>query len=214
MSSRVLIVDDEPNLLRALEMRLRAAGYDVRTARSGTEALVRLAESAPDLIISDIRMPGMDGYALARTLRESPGTGLIPIIFLTAKDTVADRIAGFDAEVDAYLTKPFEPSELLAVVANILRRVKRTHTQIARIVSGGSDNTAGTKTVSPDDDLTDTENRMAEAVARGLSNKGLAGEFNISVRTVETHIRRILAKKGFSNRVEIARFVMERAQSS
>ncbi len=211
MSSRVLIVDDEPNLLRALEMRLRAAGYDVRTARSGTEALVRLAESAPDLIISDIRMPGMDGYALARTLRESPGTGLIPIIFLTAKDTVADRIAGFDAEVDAYLTKPFEPNELLAVVANILRRVKRTHTQIARIVSGDG---AATKTVSPDDDLTDSENRIAEAVARGLSNKELASEFSISVRTVETHIRRILAKKSFSNRVEIARFVMERAQSS
>ena len=211
MSDRVLIVDDELNLLRALEMRLRAEGYDVRSARSGGEALVRLAESAPDLIISDIPMPGMDGYALARTLRESPGMSLIPIIFLTAKDTVADRIAGFDAEVDAYLTKPFEPNELLAVVANILRRVRRTHTQIARIVSGDG---AATRTVSADDNLTDTENRIAEAVARGLSNKELANEFNISVRTVETHIRRILAKKGFNNRVEIARFVMERAQSS
>lgn len=210
MSGRLLIVDDDAALLRALEMTLRAAGYDVRTARSGADALIRLAQLQPDLIISDIRMPGMDGHTLVRTLRDAPRTKLIPVVFLTAKDTKDDRIAGFRAGVDGYLTKPFEPDELLAVVASILARVERTHTEIARMVGADKINDA----LFLDEDLTDSENRIAAAVARGLSNKEIGEEFNISSRTVETHVRRILAKKRFSNRVEIARFVMERGGSS
>lgn len=210
MSGRLLIVDDDAALLRALEMTLRAAGYDVRTARSGADALIRLAQLQPDLIISDIRMPGMDGHTLVRTLRDAPRTKLIPVVFLTAKDTKDDRIAGFRAGVDGYLTKPFEPDELLAVVASILARVERTHTEIARMVGADKSN----ENLFLDEDLTDSENRIAAAVARGLSNKEIGEEFNISSRTVETHVRRILAKKRFSNRVEIARFVMERGGSS
>src|SRR3712207_1035664 len=107
MSHRLLVVDDDPNLLRALSMSLRVAGYETRTARNGTEALISLAEFAPDLIISDIRMPGMDGHKLVQHVRASQRTNLIPIIFLTAKDETADRVAGFKAGVDYYLTKPF-----------------------------------------------------------------------------------------------------------
>ncbi len=210
MTGRLLIVDDDAGLLRALEMMLRADGYDVRTARNGADALVRLAQLHPDLIISDIRMPGVDGHSLVRTLRDAPRTRLIPVIFLTAKDTKDDRVAGFRAGVDAYLTKPFEPDELLAVVASILARVERTHTEIARVVNAerSSDD------LFLDESLTESENRIAAAVARGLTNKEIAGEFDISSRTVETHIRRILAKKRFSNRVEIARFVLARDESS
>ncbi len=116
MSKRLLIVDDEPNLLRAVAACLRGEGYEVETARSGEEALIHIAQRLPDLIISDIRMPRMDGYALARQLRSNPRTDLIPLIFLTAKDESADRIAGIRSGVDAYLTKPFEPDELVAVV--------------------------------------------------------------------------------------------------
>jgi DNA-binding NarL/FixJ family response regulator len=210
MSGRLLIVDDDAGLLRALEMMLRADGYDVRTARGGADALVRLTHFQPDLIISDIRMPGMDGHAFVRTLRDAPRTKLIPIIFLSAKDSKDDRVAGFRSGVDVYLTKPFEPDELCAVIASILARVERTHTEIARMV-GGDKNNAG---FFLDEDLTESENRIAAAVARGLTNKEIADEFNISSRTVETHVRRILAKKRFSNRVEIARLVMERGGSS
>lgn len=210
MSGRLLIVDDDAGLLRALEMTLRADGYDVRTARSGADALIRLAQLQPDLIISDIRMPGMDGHTLVRILRDAPRTKLIPVVFLTAKDTKDDRITGFRAGVDGYLIKPFEPDELLAVVASILARVERTHTEIARMVGADKSN----ENLFLDEDLTDSENRIAAAVARGLSNKEIGEEFNISSRTVETHVRRILAKKRFSNRVEIARFVMERGGSS
>jgi DNA-binding NarL/FixJ family response regulator len=207
MTKRLLIVDDEPKLLRAIALDLKGEGYDVSTARSGNEALVSVAQRLPDLIVSDIRMPEMDGYALARRLRQNQSTALVPIVFLTAKDTTADRIEGFRTGVDAYLTKPFEPDELLAVIASILNRVERTHAQIARVV--GKAERADERFY--DEALTETETRIAGAVARGLSNKEIALEFNISVRTVEHHIRHILAKKNFSNRVEIALFVKDRA---
>jgi DNA-binding NarL/FixJ family response regulator len=210
MSKRLLVVDDEPNLLRAVAACLKSEGYEVNTARSGREALLQLAEAVPDLLVSDIRMPGMDGYQLARQLRGSPRTALVPIVFLTAKDETADRIEGFRAGVDAYLTKPFEPEELIAVVNGILNRVERTHAQIARLVSSTeSDNSA----VSfQDEELTEAEDRVAVAVSRGLSNKEIAAELGISVRTVENHISHILDKKRFSNRVEIARHVLEQSR--
>ena len=152
----------------------------------------------------------MDGYRLARQLRGSPRTALVPIVFLTAKDETADRIEGFRAGVDAYLTKPFEADELIAVITGILNRVERTHSQIAQLVSSA---TAVETAVSfQDEALTDAENRVAAAVSRGLSNKEIAAELEISVRTVENHISHILDKKGFSNRVEIARYVFEQKE--
>jgi len=209
MIKRLLVVDDDPGLLRAVAETLRAEGYEVTTARRGADALVSIAESLPDLIVSDIRMPGMDGYELVRNLRASARTKLIPIVFLTAKDETTDRIAGFRSGVDAYLTKPFEPDELVAVVANILKRVESTHAEIARLF--GRTDLSEQEPVR-DEDLTEAEWRVAEAVARGLSNKEIAAEFNLSLRTIEGHISRILDKKYFSNRVEIARYVLERKQ--
>ena len=206
MAERLLVVDDEPNLLRAVAATLRAEGYDVATARNGREALVHVARSMPDLVVSDIRMPVMDGYQLARALRGAPHTSLVPIVFLTAKGETEDRIEGFRTGVDAYLTKPFEPEELLAVIRSILNRVERTHAQIARLVGAEEQETAFVR----DEELTEAEWRVAESVARGLSNKEIAAELNISVRTVENHISHILSKKNFTNRVEIARHVLER----
>jgi DNA-binding NarL/FixJ family response regulator len=210
MLKRLLVVDDEPNLLRAVAACLKAAGYEVSTARSGREALLQLAEAVPDLVVSDIRMPVMDEYQLARQLRGSPRTALVPIVFLTAKDETVDRIEGFRAGIDAYLTKPFEPEELIAVVNGILNRVERTHTAIARLV--GSREVEEEPTFR-DEELTEAEERVALAVSRGLSNKEIAVTLAISVRTVENHISHVLDKKGFSNRVEIARFVLERQTS-
>ncbi len=203
---RLLIVDDEPNLLRAVAVCLRGEGYEVDSARSGEEALVHVARRLPDFIVSDIRMPRMDGYALARQLRSNPRTALIPIVFLTAKDENSERIAGIRSGVDAYLTKPFEPDELIAVIGNILTRVERTHAEIARLIGSSVPDRIAFNA----EELTDAEQRVASAVAAGLSNKEIASELGISVRTVENHISHILAKKNFENRVEIARYVMER----
>lgn len=204
MSKRLLIVDDDPNLLRAVAACLRGEGYEVDTARSGDEALVHIALRLPDLIVSDIRMPRMDGYALARQLRSNPRTDLIPVIFLTAKDESSDRIAGIRSGVDAYLTKPFEPDELIAVIGNILSRVERTHAEIARLIGSNTRQNIAIR----DEQLTEAEQRIASAVAAGLSNKEIAAELGLSVRTVENHISHILAKKNFENRVEIARYVL------
>ena len=214
MSKRLLVVDDEAKLLRAVAMCLRSEGYEVVTARSGAEALVRLTEAIPDLILTDIRMPGMDGHALARSLRASPRTDMIPIIFLTAKDTREDRIAGFRTGVDAYVTKPFDTEEMLAIVSSILKRVQRTSTELARMVqtAKGDEPSANGAAAQPtlEEEFTEAEARIVPLIARGLSNKEIAAELRISVRTVEGHISNILSKKGWTSRVEIARYMFER----
>ena len=205
MSKRLLIVDDEPNVLRAVAAVLRGESFEVSTARNGREALALVAQNPPDLIVSDVRMPGMDGYALARRLRSAPNYALIPIVFLTAKGETNDRIEGFRSGVDAYLTKPFEPDELIVVIRNILQRVERTHSTIACLL--GKEEPEETVFIR-DEELTEAEWRVAESVARGLSNKEIAAELNLSIRTIENHVSRILAKKDFSNRVEIARHII------
>jgi DNA-binding NarL/FixJ family response regulator len=148
----------------------------------------------------------MDGHVLVNRIRSSPRTALIPVIFLTAKDQKEDRTAGFRTGVDAYVTKPFEPDELLAVITAIFNRVERTRSEFSRLMGHAE---AAEPSPVHDENLTDAEMKIAEAVARGLSNKEIAAGSGISVRTVENHVSHILAKKGFSNRVEIARFVLQ-----
>jgi DNA-binding NarL/FixJ family response regulator len=210
MAKRLLVVDDEAKLLRAVAVTLRAEGYEVTTARGGAEALVSVSASVPDLIVSDIRMPGMDGYQLARALRSNPRTELIPVIFLTAKGERKDRLAGIRTGVDAYLVKPFDPEELLAVISNLLRRTERASAELARLVGNARGEEDPASQLAPDEDFTETEARVARLVAEGLSNKEIAAELGSSVRTVEGHVSNILSKKNWSNRVEIARHMLRR----
>jgi DNA-binding NarL/FixJ family response regulator len=201
MPKRLLVVDDEPKLLLAVAAVLRAEGFDVTTARNGRDALMQIAKSVPDLVVSDILMPQMDGYALARHLRSADHTKLVPIVFLTAKDDTRDRVEGFRTGVDAYLAKPFEPDELVAVIRSILERVERTQAAIAHLVGKEPEDE---EPLVRDEELSEAEWRVAEAIARGRSNKEIASALNLSIRTVENHVSRILAKKNLSNRVEIA----------
>jgi DNA-binding response OmpR family regulator len=122
MSKRLVVVDDGEKLLRAIGIILRQAGYEVATASSGEDALVLINEQVPDLIISDINMPGINGIELARSLRSTASTSIIPIIFLSALDELESRIASFRAGVDACVAKPFEPDELLRVIVSILEK--------------------------------------------------------------------------------------------
>jgi len=209
VKKRLLVVEDNARLLRVIAVYLEKSGFEIMTARDGDDALVRLAETIPDLIVSDIMMPGTDGFAFAASVRSNARTDLIPIVFLTAKDRREDRIAGFKAGVDAYLVKPFEPEELVAVIENILSRVSRTHRRVARTANPPT-NPPSKSLVAAVSDLTEAEERVAALVAKTLSNKEIAAQLKISVRTAEMHISRILAKKHFSNRVEIARFIIER----
>ncbi|MEV6688150.1 response regulator transcription factor [Streptomyces sp. NPDC051578] len=117
---RVLVVDDEPAVREALRRSLAFEGYAAQTAVDGLDALDKAASYAPDLIVLDIQMPRMDGLTAARRLRASGST--TPILMLTARDTVGDRVTGLDAGADDYLVKPFELDELFARVRALLRR--------------------------------------------------------------------------------------------
>ena len=211
---RLLAVEDDARLLEAIAVCLEQEGYDVMTARNGKDAFVRIAETIPDLIVSDIMMPQGDGFSLVKNLRSNPRTDLIPVIFLTAKDGRANRLSGIRAGVDAFLTKPFEPEELVATIENILTRVSRTHQRVALAANASSakpvftDDYVSASSINPDR-LTEAEERIALLVAQSLSNKEIAARLDISTRTVESHVSHILAKKGFSNRVEIARYIVE-----
>lgn len=116
---RILIVDDDPEILSVVRRGLAYEGYTVDTAADGTEALAKAREREPDLVILDIMMPVMDGIEVAKRLRQGSD---VPIIMLTAKGTVADKVAGLGSGADDYLVKPFAFDELLARVKALLRR--------------------------------------------------------------------------------------------
>lgn len=117
---RVLIVDDEPAVREALQRSLAFDGYGTEVAVDGVDALTKAAAYQPDLIVLDIQMPRMDGLTAARRLRAGGST--VPILMLTARDTVGDRVTGLDAGADDYLVKPFELDELFARIRALLRR--------------------------------------------------------------------------------------------
>ncbi|MFE2375063.1 response regulator transcription factor [Streptomyces sp. NPDC059398] len=123
---RILIVDDEPAVREALRRSLAFEGYGTEVAVDGLDALTKAEPYAPDLIVLDIQMPRMDGLTAARRLRASGST--TPILMLTARDTVGDRVTGLDAGADDYLVKPFELDELFARIRALLRRSSYTAT--------------------------------------------------------------------------------------
>ncbi|MER5440548.1 response regulator transcription factor [Streptomyces sp. NPDC002790] len=117
---RILIVDDEPAVLEALQRSLAFEGYGTEVAVDGADALEKVASYRPDLVVLDVQMPRMDGLTAARRMRATGST--TPILMLTARDTVGDRVTGLDAGADDYLVKPFELDELFARVRALLRR--------------------------------------------------------------------------------------------
>jgi CheY-like chemotaxis protein len=116
----VLVVDDTANVRTLIQVNLELEGIEVHLATDGLEALERVAEVAPDLITMDVMMPRLDGLAAATRLKSAAATAGIPIVMVTARAQAADRQAGQDAGVDAYLTKPFDPDELVATVLRLL----------------------------------------------------------------------------------------------
>ncbi|MEO8971147.1 MAG: response regulator transcription factor [Ktedonobacteraceae bacterium] len=120
MKAHILVVDDDPRITDLLRRVLAYEGYSVAIAASGNEALTRTLERPPDLIVLDIMLPGIDGLEVARRLRAAGDN--VPILMLTARDAVTDRVEGFKTGADDYLVKPFAPEELVARVMALLRR--------------------------------------------------------------------------------------------
>jgi len=124
MKETILVIDDDEKITSMLRRGLAFEGYSVRTARNGTDGLEAVLQEEPDLIVLDIMMPGLDGWEVCRRLREAGSR--MPILMLTAKDEVSDRVRGLDAGADDYLMKPFALEELLARVRALLRRSSQT----------------------------------------------------------------------------------------
>ena len=116
----ILVVDDEPAVRRVLIMRLQLAGYNVVSAEDGEQALELFHSETPDLVVLDVMLPKLDGFAVCRRLRAE---SCVPIIFLSAVESISERVAGLDLGADDYLPKPFSPKELEARISTILRRV-------------------------------------------------------------------------------------------
>jgi two-component system KDP operon response regulator KdpE len=163
---RILAVDDEPQILRALRTSLAARGYDVVTAPNGETALDLLAAGDVDLAVLDIGLPGMDGVEVLRRLR---GWSAIPVIVLTVRDAQADKVAALDAGADDYLTKPFAMEELLARMRAVLRRTAAGEPEVPVVRAGDLEVDLARRTVTRAGapiHLTPTEWGLLEAMVR------------------------------------------------
>jgi DNA-binding NarL/FixJ family response regulator len=203
-NKRLLLIDDDPNLILLVKDYLEFRGYEVITAENGQEALEVLEKDTPDMIICDVMMPQMDGYSLVENVRKNPRTSWIPVLFLSAKGQSADRVKGLNTGADVYMVKPFEPEELVAQVESSLKQASR----LIQRQDKGSDNAPKIQ-VPFDVELTPTELRVVQFVARGMANREIAEELNVSQRTIESHVSNMLGKTGLHNRTELARWAIE-----
>ena len=122
MTARILVVDDVPANLRLLEAKLRAEYFEVALAASGPEALALSSAWAPDVVLLDVMMPGMDGYEVCRRLKSQPATAHIPVVMVTALVEQSERVRGLEAGADDFLSKPVEPDRLFSTLLRWLRR--------------------------------------------------------------------------------------------
>jgi DNA-binding NarL/FixJ family response regulator len=227
MSQRLLLVDDEPGLREAVHAYLEDSGFTVDLASNGQEGWEKLQQNPPDLVITDIMMPQVDGYELLKKMREDPRFQVLPVVFLTARGMTSDRIQGYQAGCDAYISKPFDPDELVAIVENLLQRRAASvksgegeggeHSDLAdlarqmqEIKSLLTNRNAITQSPAPISiDLTPREQSVLELVAEGLMNKEIARRLDTSVRNVEKYVSRLFSKTGTNSRTELVRYALQ-----
>jgi len=208
MASRVLIVEDEPDIRDLLAFHLEREGYQVSRCKSGAEALRAIAAAAPDLVLLDLMLPEMDGLEVCRRLRGDPRTVSLPVVMLTARGEEIDRVLGLELGADDYIVKPFSPKEVVARVRAVLRRSR-----------GGGDASvvSGALSIDPSRHVVTVEGRhvemtpkefdllraLAEARGRVLSREflldrvwGYRAASEIESRTVDVHVRRLRVKLG------------------
>jgi DNA-binding NarL/FixJ family response regulator len=226
MPLTILVVDDDFGTRLAVGDYLETLGYFVVAAEQGHEALQRLAEHHPQLLITDIAMPQMDGYELIRQVRRNPALRLLPVIFLTGKTETPDRVLGYQLGCDVYLEKPFELEELGAVVRNVLDRAQTIASEI-RFSSPGPERATEEGRLPIVDrpsleqlaeqsleralhlGISDREYEVLLLLSDGLSNNQIGDRLHLSPRTIEKHVSSLLRKTETSNRAELVRFAME-----
>jgi DNA-binding NarL/FixJ family response regulator len=207
-SSKIMVIDDEERLLLAIKRYLVTQGFQVIVCESGKAALDRLNNENIDLIVIDILMSNLNGYDLVKKLRTLPTTGHIPFIFLTAKGMTEDRIKGYKIGCKAYLAKPFDPEELVAVIDNILSDKKniKNINNIKKEIQDLRKEINSFNKFNENITFTKREINILLAISQGLSNKDIANKLKISVRNVEKYVTRLLNKTNASNRVKLANY--------
>lgn len=215
MPLTILVADDDLGTRLSISDYLELCGYSVVAADNGRKALDTVARSHPHLVVTDITMPLMDGYELVRQVRCQPAFRLLPVIFLTARTNVEERIRGYQSGCDVYLPKPFELEELGAVVRNLLERSQMIESEWRLRVHGNETEEnrlpelrparAATLTL----DLTQREQEVLAVLVQGLSNGQIGDRLHLSPRTVEKHVSSLLRKTDTNNRAELVRFAIE-----
>jgi phosphate regulon transcriptional regulator PhoB len=210
-NKKILVADDEPDVLQLVSINLKSAGFNVVKAEDGLTALTRARETLPSLIILDLMLPEMSGLEVCKVLKKEPQTSLIPIIMLTAKGEEVDRIVGLELGADDYITKPFSPRELVLRVKSVIRRAAGSLEPTDQISLGDIkvDRSRYEVTVKGKPvEFTATEFKLLTLLMerRGrvqsrdtLLNDVWGYESMIDTRTVDTHIRRLREKLGNSS---------------
>lgn len=209
MSLRILIVEDEQDLLAALEYNLGREGYQTQTASTGTEALKRLnEETKPDLVLLDLMLPDMTGTEVCRKLKGDPSTKDVPVIMVTAKGEEIDRVVGFEVGADDYVVKPFSMRELILRVRAVLKRAQSTDEASEKFKFGCLTVDLGAHQLWVNGEechLTALEFRLLTTIysRRGrvqTRDRLLADvwgyQADVTTRTVDTHIKRLREKLG------------------
>jgi DNA-binding NarL/FixJ family response regulator len=203
-TTKLLLIDDDPNLILLVKDYLEFQGYEVMVAENGREALEILAQTIPDMIICDVMMPEMDGYTFVEYVRQDPRTDWIPVLFLSAKGQSQDRVKGLSKGADVYMIKPFEPEELVAQVESSLKQTNRLLRYSNQNIEVSSKIQVKKKV-----ELTPTEIKVVNLAAQGMSNREIGDQLNVSQRTIESHVSNMLNKTGLHNRTELARWAIE-----
>jgi phosphate regulon transcriptional regulator PhoB len=209
MATRVLVVDDENDIVELVRYHAERQGFECLTAREGGTALRLVRENHPDVLILDLMLPGLDGLEVCRQLRRDPATAHLPIIMLTAKAEEVDRVVGLELGADDYVVKPFSPRELMARVRAVLRRVQEPRVGgVTRVGSLTVDEARHQVAVRGTPvELTAKEFALLAALLRAggrvLSREqlldtvwGYANAAEIESRTVDVHVRRLREKLG------------------
>ncbi len=214
MSSRILVVDDEADLLALVEYNLQQGGYAVATAKDGASALAEVKRQRPDLIVLDVQLPDVLGTDVCKRLRRDPDTRAIPILMLTARGEEIDRVVGFELGADDYVVKPFSPRELVLRVGALLRRAtardgaEDAETGGGRLVIGAMVIDIPRHRVTVADEevvltalefklLLDLATRRGRVQARDALLERVWGYVSgVETRTVDTHVKRLREKLG------------------
>jgi two-component system alkaline phosphatase synthesis response regulator PhoP len=206
----VMVIEDEPDILEVMEYNLQKEGYRVRSSRDGEEGLRMIREQAPDLVLLDRMLPGLDGVEICRRMKQDPLTRAIPIIMVTAKGEETDVVVGLSVGADDYVTKPFRPKELLARVDAVLRRapLREDSGGSERIVRAGLTIDAGRHEVRVDGEpqtFTATELRLLHFLASHpgrvfprdhLLSRVIGEDAVVLDRNIDVHIGAVRKKLG------------------